>query len=152
LQAVHEAWQPIQSSLQAVREAWPRIESNLRLNLHFTLWILQQIKSAERNPHHRKAKPWVVLRNYSPRQIAEVIPYLAMTFEGDLNVPVRKGRPSGGTNKNTELLEQLENRIARTSELPTTAAKRLLRELGFKGELKGKADFLVRQLKRKQRF
>ena len=139
-------------SLQAVREAWPRFESSLRFNLRFTFWLLQQIESAERNPRHKKARPWLALRNCTPRRAAEVIPYLVMIFEGDLNVPARKGRPSRVTDKTAELLEQLEKRIARTGELPTTAAKRLLRERGAKGDLKGRADLLVRLLKQKQRF
>jgi hypothetical protein len=54
----------------------------------------------------------------------------------------RKGRPTAGTLK---MVEQLDVRIKDTGELPTTAAMRLVRDLGFRGDVvNGKADHLVR--------
>ena len=64
---------------------------------------------------------------------------------GDLRVPRRRGRQKGRTAPSTlKMAEELAERIERTGELPTPAARRLLAEYGFRGDLKGKADHLVR--------
>ena len=152
--AVRQASPHIQSNLRTlrdfqstVRKAWPSIQIRLRL----TDWMLRQIEAAERNPRHKKARPWLALRSYTPRQIAEIVPYLALMLEGDLVVPNPKGRQTGARIKPSKDVERLAQRIAKTGERPTTAARHLLKEDGFRGEIKNAADSLVKALKRRDR-
>jgi hypothetical protein len=140
-----DTWRQIRAAAQA---AAPRIQSSLQL----TGWILQQIEDAERNPDHPKAKPWLALRSLTPRQIAEeVIPHLAWLLKGDLTIPGPRGRKSGATDETAVLVKRLAKRIKKTKERPTTAAKNLLLEDGFTGDVKNRADVLVKAF-RKQRF
>jgi hypothetical protein len=139
-----DTWRQIRTAAQA---AAPQIQSSLRL----TGWILQQIEDAKRNPDHPKAKPWLAFQKLSPRQVAEIIPYLVMLFGGDLTIPGPRGRKSGATDETAVFVKRLAKRIKKTKERPTTAAKNLLREDGFTGNLKNRADVLVKAF-RKQRF
>ena len=133
--------------LRQMHAAAPRVQSSLQL----TYWMLQQIEAAKRNPKHKKAKPWLALSNQTPREMEKLLP-LAMILEGDLTaVPRPKGRQSGARVKPSSMVEQLAERIAQTGERPTTAARKLLEKRGFRGDLKNRADALVKALKRRDR-
>jgi hypothetical protein len=85
----------------------------------------------------------------TPKQIAVLLPYMMMDM-GDLRVPKRRGRQKGRAAPSTlKMAGELDKRIADTGELPTTAARRLLRDYGFRGDLKGPADHLVRVRKKR---
>jgi hypothetical protein len=68
----------------------------------------------------------------------------------DLRIPKRRGKPKGRTAaKTSEMVKELDKRIKRSGERPTTAARRVVRDFGFRGDkVKGKADHLVRVWKR----
>jgi len=85
------------------------------------------------------------VQHLTPKEIAELLPYMMMDMP-DLRVPRRRGRQKGRVAASRlKMAEELGERIERTGELPTTAAKRLLRDKGFRGDdLKGRADHLVR--------
>lgn len=138
-----DAWRQIQA---AVRAAAPRIQSSLQL----TGFLLQQIEAARRNPDHPKAKPWLAFQERSPREIEKIIPYLVMLLEGDLTVPRPRGRQAGTKVKSSNMVEQLAERIA-LGERPTTAARKLLAKRGFRGDLKNRADALVKALRKRDR-
>jgi hypothetical protein len=59
----------------------------------------------------------------------------------------KRGRPQGQAKLTRAMLASLKARI-KAGEPPTRAARALLIEHGAKGEVKGRADYLVRQLKR----
>jgi hypothetical protein len=166
LEPLQHSWQRLLRGIEAAREAWrPHLEAwrqlsdafvaardrgdfrSLRLRLRLTVWMVQQINNAKDNPSHRKARAWLMVQQLTPKQIAELLPYMVMDM-GDLRVPKRKGRPRRTAASTLEMVERLDRRINDTGELPTTAARRLLVECGFRGEtLKGKADHLVREWK-----
>jgi hypothetical protein len=116
---------------------------NLRLCLQFLLWVTQQIEAANRNPKHRTARWWLGgLRRMTPEQLVTWMSYATMDLE-DLRVPLR-GRPGRVAASTLALAKELDERIKRTGELPTTAAGRLLADKGLRGDTKGRADYLVR--------
>jgi hypothetical protein len=138
-----EAWQ----AFVAARDRGDFRDFQIRLRL--TGWMVQQIQAAKDNPSHRRARVWLMVGHLTPKQIAELLPYMVMDMP-DLRVPQRKGRPRRTAASTLEMAAQLANRIERTGELPTTAAKRLLTDYGFRGpDLKGRADHLVRVWKRR---
>ena len=103
------------------------------MRLRLTVWMAQQFNNAKDNPSHRSSRMWLTAGHLTPKQIAVLLPYLMMDM-GDLRVPRRRGRQKGRTAPSTlKMAEELAERIERTGELPTTAAKRLLVEYGFRG-------------------
>jgi hypothetical protein len=62
----------------------------------------------------------------------------------------RRGRPPRESAKTLALMKELQARLD-GGEKPTPAARELLRARGFAGEVKGRADHLVRLHGRKQR-
>jgi hypothetical protein len=86
-----------------------------------------------------------MVQHLTPKQIAELLPYMLMDLP-DLRIPKRRGRQKGRIAVSTlEMAEQLAKRIECIGELPTTAARRLLADFGFRGQdVKGRADYLVR--------
>jgi hypothetical protein len=164
LEPLQHSWQRLERGIEAAREAWrPHLVvwrqlsdafvaardrgdfRSLWWRLQLTVWIGQQINNAKDNPSHQNARRvWLRAGHLTPKQIAELLPYLMMDM-GDLRVPRRKGRPRRTAASILAMVEQLDRRIKDTGELPTTAAKRLLRDYGFRGpDLKGRADHLVR--------
>jgi hypothetical protein len=145
LVAARVAWRPL-------AEAWRQLEAArdrgdfrvLWMRLRLGIWIAQQFNNANDNPSHPNARVWLMVGHLSPKQIAVLLPHLMMDM-GDLRVPRRRGRQKGRTAPSIlKMAEELAKRIERTGELPTTAAKRLLVEYGFRGDPKGPADHLVR--------
>jgi hypothetical protein len=117
---------------------------NFQIRLRLTGWMVQQIQAAKDNPSHQRARVWLMVGHLTPKQIAELLPYMIMDMP-DLRVPQRKGRPRRTAESTLKMAEQLAERINDTEELPTTAARRLLADYGFRGrDLKGRADHLVR--------
>jgi hypothetical protein len=169
LEPLQHSWQRLQRGIEAAREAWrPHLEvwrqlsdafvaardrgdfRALRLRLQLTVWMGQQFNNAKDNPSHRKARAWLMVQHLTPREIAEWLPYMMMDM-GDLRVPKRRGRQKGRTAASTlEMAEQLDKRIKRTGEMPTTVARHLVVEQGFRGrDIKGRADHLVRVWKKR---
>lgn len=117
---------------------------NFQLRLRLVLWMARWIGAAKSNPSHRSARFWLGVQHLTPKQIAELLPYVIMDMH-DLRVPQRKGRPGRVAASTLTMVGELDDRIQHTSELPTTAARRLLVDKGFRGEdVKGRADYLVR--------
>jgi hypothetical protein len=145
LVAAREAWRPLVVAWRQLEAARDRGDFRvLWMRLRLTVWMGQQINNAKDNPSHRSSRMWLTAGHLTPRQIAELLPYLMMDM-GDLRVPRRRGRQKGRAAPSTlKMAEQLAERIERTGELPTPAARRLLADYGFRGDLKGKADHLVR--------
>ena len=111
LEPLQDSWQRLLRGIEAAREAWrPHLEAwrqlsdafvaardrgdfrSLRLRLRLTVWMMQQINNAKDNPSHRKARAWLMVQQLTPKQIAELLPYMVMDM-GDLRHPKRKGRP-----------------------------------------------------------
>ena len=145
LVAAREAWRPLVDAWRQLETARDRGDFRvLWMRLRLGVWIAQQFNNAKDNPSHRSSRMWLTVGHLSPKQIAELLPYMMMDI-GDLRVPKRRGRQKGRTAPSTlKMAEELAERIERTGELPTTAAERLLAERGFRGVTKGKADHLVR--------
>jgi hypothetical protein len=148
--AAREAWRPLFKAWKAFVAARDRGDfRNFQIRLQLTGWMLRQIEAAKGNPSHRRSRVWLMVGHLTPRQTAELLPYMIMDMP-DLRIPKRKGRPRGTAASALEMVEQLAKRIATTGELPITAAKRLLAEHGFRGpDLKGRADYLVRLWKKR---
>jgi hypothetical protein len=137
-----ESWQQLSRAFVAARDSGGFRSFQIRLRL--TGWMVQQVEAAKLNPAHRRSRAWLMVRHLTPKQVAELLPYMIMDMP-DLRVPKRKGRPHRTAASTLKMVEQLAKRIERTGELPTTAARRLLAEYGFRGpDLKGRADYLVR--------
>jgi hypothetical protein len=148
--AARDKWRPLFEAWQAFVAARDRgVFRDFQVRLRLTLWMVQQIEAAKDNPSHRRARAWLMVQHLTPKQIAELLPYMIMDMP-DLRIPKRRGRQKGHATASTlEMAEQLANRIERTGELPTTAARRLLVAYGFRGpDLKGRADHLVRMWKK----
>jgi hypothetical protein len=143
-----EAWRQLSRAFVAARDRGDF--RNFQIRLQLTIWMGQQINDAKSNPSHRRSRVWLMVGHLTPKQIAELLPYMMMDMP-DLRIPKRRGRQKGRTAASTlKMAEQLAERIERTGELPTTAARRLLAEYGFRGPtLKGRADHLVRVWKRR---
>jgi hypothetical protein len=143
-----EAWQQLSRAFVAARDRGDFRDFQFRLQL--TVWMGQQINDAKGNPSDRRARAWLMVQHLTPKQIAVLLPYMFMDMP-DLRIPKRRGRQKGRTATNTlKMTEQLAERIERTGELPTTAARSLFPEHGFRGlDLKGRADHLVRVWKRR---
>jgi hypothetical protein len=139
--AAQDKWRPLFEAWRAFVAARDRGDfRDLRIRLRLMGWMVRQIQDAKDNPSHRTARVWLMVLHLTPKQIAELLPYMFMDMP-DLRVPKRRGRQKGRTAASTlEMAKQLAARIERTGELPTTAAKRLLAEYGFRGpDLKGRA-------------
>lgn len=145
LVAAREAWRPLAEAWRQLEAARDRSDFRvLWMRLRLGVWIAQQFNNAKDNPSHKNARVWLTVGYLTPQQIAVLLPYLQMDM-GDLRVPRRRGRQKGRAAPSTlKMAEELSKRIADTRELPTTAAKRLLAEYGFRGDLKGRAGHLVR--------
>jgi hypothetical protein len=170
LEPLQHSWQRLQRGIEqfsktsaAAREAWrPHFEAwrqlsdafvaardrgdfrNFQIRLQLTVWMGQQINDAKGNPSHRRSRVWLMVGQLTPKQIAELLPYVMMNMP-DLRIPKGRGRPGRTAASTLEMAEQLATRINNTGELPTTAARRLLAERGFRGaDLKGRADYLVK--------
>ena len=142
--AARDKWRPLFEAWQAFVAARDRGDfRHFQIRLRLMGWMLQKIEAAKRNPAHRKAQVWLRMQRLTPKQIAELLPYVMMDLD-DLRVPQRRGRPRRVRPNTLQMVEQLANRIKRTQERPTTAAKRLLATYGRGGDLKGRADHLVR--------
>jgi hypothetical protein len=142
-----EAWRQLSSAFVAARDRGDF--RSLQFRLRLTFWIVQHIEAAKENPSHRSARAWLMVQHLTPKQIAEWLPYMMMDI-GDLRVPKRKGRPRRTAASTLEMVEQLDRRIKETGELPTTAARHLVVEQGFRGrDIKGRADHLVREWRRR---
>jgi hypothetical protein len=137
-----EAWQQLSKAFVAARDRGDF--RNFQIRLQLTGWMVRQIEAAKDNPSHRRSRAWLIVKHLTPKQIAELLPYLIMDMP-DLRIPKRKGRPRRTAASTLEMAEQLAKRINETGELPTTAARRLLVDHGFRGpDLKGRADHLVK--------
>jgi hypothetical protein len=171
LEPLRRSWQRLQPGIEqfsktlvAAREAWrPHLETWRRLSAAFVAardrgdfrvlwmrlrlgaWIAQQFNNAKDNPSHPNARVWLTVGHLTPKQIAGLMPYLMMDV-GDLRVPRRRGRQKGRTAPSTlKMVEELAERIKRTGEPPTTAARHLVVERGFRGaDIKNQADHLVK--------
>jgi hypothetical protein len=122
-------------------DAWQRSRPAFKTNLQLTFWMAEQIEAAKRNPSHRTARRWSRLKGLTPKQIDWLMDFMVMEVSA-LRVPQRRGKRTAVTMR--EMAEQTDRRIRDKGELPTTAAKRVLAEHGRKGDLKGRADYLVR--------
>src|SRR5262245_770578 len=137
----------ISRALVAARDRANSPDFQLRLRLEG--WMTQQFLSAKDNPSHRKARVWLRMGHLTPKQMYELLPYMMMDMP-DLRIPLRKGRPRRPAVGTLAMVEQLAERIERTDELPTTAARRLVTDQGFRGsQIKGRADHLVRLWKQR---
>jgi hypothetical protein len=142
-----EAWQQLSSAFVAARDRGDF--RSLQFRLRLTFWIVRHIEAAKENPSRRSARAWLMVQHLTPKQIAVWLPYMMMDM-GDLRVPKRRGRQKGRAAPSTlKMAGELDKRIADTGELPTTAARRLLANHGFRGDLKGPADHLVRVWKKR---
>ena len=121
---------------------------NLRMNLWLMFWMGHQLNAAKRNPAHPTAQAWLRMRNLSVEEIAKVLPYMILVMH-DVRVPQCEGRPDRISASTLEMAKELAKRINDTGEPPTTAARSLLTEAGFRGNLKGRADSLVRAWKKR---
>jgi len=137
-----EAWRELSSTFVAARERGDF--RNFQIRLRLTGWMMQRMEEAKDNPSHQRARAWLEVQHLTPKEIAELLPYMFMDLP-ELHIPRRIGRPPRIAASTLEMAKQLDERIKRTGELPTTAAKRLLTSLGFCGQnVKGRADHLVR--------
>jgi hypothetical protein len=163
LEPLQHSWQRLQRGIEQARAVWrPHFEAwrqlsnafvaardrgdfrDLRMRLQLTVWMGQRFNDAKDNPSHRTARAWLRMRHLTPKQIAVQLPYMIMDMP-DLRVPKRRGRPRRTRASTLKMAEQLDKRIERTGELPTTAARRLLDDYGFRGrDLKNQADHLVK--------
>ena len=136
LVAAREAWRPLVEAWRQLSSRAARDRGDFRvlwMRLRLTVWMAQQFNNAKDNPSHRNSRMWLTVGHLTPKQIAVLLPYLMMDM-GDLRVPRRRGRQKGRTAPSTlKMAEELAKRIERTGELPTTAARRLLAEYGFRG-------------------
>jgi hypothetical protein len=173
LEPLQHSWQRLQRGIEqfskasiAAREAWrPHFEAwrqlsnafveardrgvfrDLQFRLQLTVWMGRQFNDAKGNPSHRRSRVWLMVGHLTPKQIAELLPYMMMDMP-ELRIPKGRGRPGRTAASTLEMAEQLANRIERTGELRTTAARRLLADYGFRGaDVKGRADHLVRVLR-----
>jgi hypothetical protein len=149
---LQRAWQRLAHDFEPLSKAIARGDvrnffRNLQYQLRWMGWMLRHIEDAKHNPSHQSARFWLGVGHLTPKQIAVLLPYVLMDIP-DLRVPQRKGRPHRTAASIMKMVEELDERIERTGELPTTAAKRLLAEKGFRGQdIKGRADYLVRARK-----
>jgi hypothetical protein len=149
LEPFQRAWQRVAPDIERAWRAFVVARDrgdfrDLQLRLRLTVWMGQQIGAAKNNPSHRAARVWLRMQHLTPKQIAGLLPYMLMDMPA-LRIPRRRGRPRQEAANALEMVEQLKQRIERTGELPTTAARRLLTDLGFCGQdVKGRADHLVR--------
>lgn len=141
--AARARWQPV---LEAWRVAHARGDfRHFQTRLRLAFWMVEQVEAAKDNPMHRAARAWLLVQHLSPKQIQGLLAYMVMDL-GDLRVPKRRGKRIAASTR--KLVEQLDQRIKDTGELPTTAARRLIADLGFRGkDAKGRADYLVRAWK-----
>jgi len=130
---------------RALVAAHDRVGSpDFQIRLQLTRWMMQKFLAAKNNPSHRRARVWLKMGDLTPKQMVELLPYMMMDMP-DLNIPQRKGRRRGTPASTLVMVERLDERIRRTGELPTTAARGLLTDLGFRGrDLKNQADHLVK--------
>jgi hypothetical protein len=129
IEPLQHSWQRFARDIERVSRAFVAARDrgdfrNLQIRLQLTGWMMQQFEAAKDNPSHRKARVWLMMQHLTPKQMAELLPYMAMDMAGDLRIPKRKGRSRGTAASTLEMVEQLANRIERTGELPTTAARR----------------------------
>jgi hypothetical protein len=174
IERLRRAWRPFARDLEQASKAiaaardrgeWRRLSEawwafvvardrgdfrDVQIRLRLMGGIVQQIEAAKGNPSHRKARAWLAVQHLTPKQIALLLPYMIMDLP-ELRIPRRRGKPKGRTAASTlEMAEELDRRIKRTGERPTTAARRLLAEHGVRAvDLKGRADHLVRAWKRR---
>ena len=147
LVAAREAWRPLE-----LAAAWRQLEAArdrgdfrvLWMRLRLGVWIAQQFNNAKDNPSHRNARVWLMVGHLTPKQIAVLLPYLHDGYGGPARAKAQRQAKGRAAPSILKMAEELAKRIERTGELPTPAAKRLLAEYGFRGDLKGKADHLVR--------
>ena len=105
---------------------------------------LERYKAAKANPSDKRAAPWLVVGDLTPRQVAALMPYLP-------NPLARRGRRKG-VSKYDKLVDQLAARLAANpNELPTTAARQILETNGRRTGVKRAADHLVRLLNERGR-
>jgi hypothetical protein len=145
--AARATWRRLSRVVVAARDRgdFRRFKSGLQL----TAWMLQEIEAAKRNPSHRRSRLWLAMQHRSPKEIAEALPYLVMLMP-ELRIPERRGRPRRPAAGTPKMVEQLDKRIKRTGERPTTAARQLLSKRGFRAStLKSAADHLVRVWKKR---
>jgi hypothetical protein len=148
--AARDKWRPLFEAWRAFAAARERGDfRHFQIRLRLMGWMVEYMEAAKGNPTHRKARAWLMVRHLTPQQIEKLLPYMFMDMP-DLRIPKRKGRPGHTAASTLKMVEQLAKRIERTRELPTTAAKGLLTDHGYRGpDLKGRADHLVRVWKRR---
>ena len=123
---------------------------DFQTRLRLTAWIAQQFNNAKDNPSHENARVWLTMGHLTPKQIAVLLPHLQM----DMGRPARakaQGSATPPCRKHTENGRATgPGASSDTGELPTTAARRLLTEHGFRAStLKAAADHLVRVWKKR---
>lgn len=152
LEPFQHAGQRLARSLEPLIAAWRQFEAardrgdfrHFQIRLWLMGWMVQHIMDAKANPTHRKARVWLQVMHLTPGQIEGLLG-LMLLDEPDLRIPSPKGRPRRIAKSTLAMAEELGRRIKDTGELPTTAAKRLLTDKGFRGQtLKDRADHLVK--------
>jgi hypothetical protein len=115
-----EQYQQISRALVAARDRGGSPDFQIRLQL--TRWMMQKFLAARNNPSHRRARVWLRMGDLTPKQMVELLPYMMMDMP-DLDIPQREGRRRGTPASTLAMVERLDERIQRTGELPTTAAR-----------------------------
>src|SRR5262249_9985414 len=92
--AARYEWRPLFENLRRLSHAFvaARDFRNFQIRLWLTGWIVQQIEDAKDNPSHRRARAWLMVQHLTPKEIAELMPYMFMDMP-DLRIPKPKGRP-----------------------------------------------------------
>lgn len=132
-----------ESTTPAQREAVKRAFAGLREAVRNIDWektedIMERFRAARENPDHPNAPPWLHIGELTPRQIA--------TFYRRLLDPrSERGRPAGvgPVLTDEEAIAAMHELVVNEGMFETTAARRVLKERGIKGELKGRAGHLV---------
>lgn len=153
-QRLLRAWQQLSKAIVAARDQRNPGQLQTPILQELIGGIVQHVLAAKGNPAHRKARVWLQVMQLTPIDIEKQLPriFKALMDTPDLRIPARRGRPRRQAADTPKLVGQLDKRIKRTGERPTTAAKGLLTARGVRAPaLKSRADHLVR-VWRKSRF
>ena len=76
LELLLQTLQRLEAGVLEMRRRVSASQSAVQSSMRLTAWMLDQIQAAKRNPKHKAARVWLGLLNKTPKQIAEMLPYL----------------------------------------------------------------------------
>jgi hypothetical protein len=137
IEKISKALGTVRQAIEAARERSDLSRS--REDFRLSLWVLQQFLAAKDNPRRPGSRAWLALGQLTPREIVELL-----NEKPDLREPKRRGRPRRSDASKLKLVAQLAERIKRTGERPTPAARKVLAGHSRRQVHKGEVDYLVR--------